>query len=44
MDPIRIPAPALEHHGRFVRALSARLLADEHEADDVAQEAWLRYL
>jgi RNA polymerase sigma factor (sigma-70 family) len=44
MDPTQIPASSLEQHGRFVRALALRLLADEHQADDVAQEAWLRFL
>ena len=31
-------------HGRFVRALARSLLRDEHAAEDVAQETWLRYL
>ena len=36
-------AEDLMRHGRFVRALARSLLADEHAAEDVAQEAWLRY-
>ena len=28
-------------HDRFVRALARRLLADVHQADDVAQDTWL---
>lgn len=38
-----ISPETLAHHGEFVRALARQLLADEHAADDVAQEAWLRY-
>jgi len=36
-------ADVLLRHGGFVRALARSLLADEHAAEDVAQEAWLRY-
>ncbi len=34
----------LLHHGRFVRSLARELLADEHLAEDVVQETWLRHL
>lgn len=35
-----IPVEALLEHHAFVRALARRLLADEHAAEDVAQDTW----
>lgn len=39
-----LSADVLKRHGDFVRALARELLADEHEGEDLAQEAWLRFL
>ncbi len=38
----RLDADALLAHGRFLRALAHDLLSDEHLAEDVVQETWLR--
>jgi RNA polymerase sigma-70 factor (ECF subfamily) len=35
---------ALLQHAGFVRALARHLLRDEHAAEDLAQEAWARFL
>ncbi len=34
----------LREHGAFVRNLAKRLVWDDHTADDVMQETWLRFL
>lgn len=34
----------LLHHGAFVRRLARSLLGDEHLAEDLAQETWMRFL
>ncbi len=39
-----VPPQALQQQADFVRALARRLVGDEHIADDVEQEAWLRAL
>jgi RNA polymerase sigma-70 factor (ECF subfamily) len=39
-----LSADVLKRHGDFVRALARELLADEHEGEDLAQEAWVRFL
>jgi len=43
MSPPAQPEHALSAHGGFVRNLARALLSDAHLAEDVAQEAWLRW-
>ncbi|MEQ1895333.1 MAG: sigma factor, partial [Planctomycetota bacterium] len=38
------PPEVLARHAEFVRLLARELLSDEHEGEDLAQEAWLRFL
>ncbi|MEM8883356.1 MAG: sigma-70 family RNA polymerase sigma factor [Planctomycetota bacterium] len=40
----QLDANALLAHGRFLRALARDLLGDEHLAEDVVQETWIRAL
>ena len=42
--PETVSAAALVEHGAFVRALAKSLIADPHEAEDLAQETWVRAL
>ncbi len=39
-----IPQNVLQEHGSFVRSLAYSLLRDEHLAEDVAQETWVRWM
>ncbi len=42
-----IPSPSADlllRHGRFVRSLARDLLRDEHLAEDVVQDTWLRFI
>ncbi|MCC7012725.1 MAG: sigma-70 family RNA polymerase sigma factor [Planctomycetes bacterium] len=43
MEPALPSSEVLAQHGGFVRALAQRLLRDQHDADDLAQDAWVRY-
>ena len=43
-DLAQLPAQTLMQHGQFVRALARGLLGDEHLAEDVAQDTWLRWM
>ena len=38
------PLDSLLEHRSWVRAVARRLLRDEHAAEDLAQEAWLRVM
>jgi RNA polymerase sigma-70 factor (ECF subfamily) len=42
--PLDAPPDALLRHGQFVCALAHQLLRDSHQAEDLAQEAWVRHL
>ena len=44
MSDTTIRIESLLQHDRFARALASGLLADEHAAEDLAQEAWVRVL
>lgn len=47
MEPSSSPSPtdiALRQHGAFVRSLARSLVSDASQADDVAQDAWTRWV
>jgi len=44
MEATPLTAERLLAHEPFVRSLARRLLADEHDAQDLVQETWLRAL
>src|SRR5688572_12093168 len=43
MDAPLVPEILLRH-GQFVQSLARSLLRDAHQAEDVAQEAWARFV